>query len=142
MHHPQVVVYETDGWLAAQVVDLVREHGWFVRESRQAEQCLKLLSEVRPALLLLKIERKLIDELTLLTQLNERIPDCPVVVFSEVKLENARQRVNLASLAYDLGARYVMFPPLTRAAVEDVIVGLMEATIARFLPAKESLANA
>ena len=36
MRLPQIVVYETDGWLAAQVSDLARENGWLVRESRQA----------------------------------------------------------------------------------------------------------
>ena len=131
MRHPQLVVYESDGYLAAQVGDVARENGWIVRESRRPETCAAFLSEARPALLLLKLERKLIDELTLLAHLNATVPDCPVVVFSDLKLENAAQRANLAGLAYDLGARYIMFPPLTRHVIEDIVTGLMEATIHR-----------
>ena len=131
MRHPRIVVYETDGWLAAQVGGLAHQHGWLVRESRQADECAQLLRESGPAVLLLKLERKLIDELSLLARLNEIVPECPVVVFSDGKLEGAAQRTNLAGLAYDLGARAVMFPPLTRTAVEDLVAGLMEATIAR-----------
>jgi len=131
MRLPQVVVYESDGWLATQVADVAKEHGWLVREARQAEACLNFLHESRPSLLLLKLERKLVDELALLAAIKEKAPDCPVVVFSFVKLENAQQRSNLAGLAYDLGARYIMFPPRVRNVIEEVVVGLMEATIQR-----------
>jgi chemotaxis response regulator CheB len=131
MRLPQVVVYETDGWLASQVADLSKEHSWLVRESRQADACLRFLVESRPSVLLLKLEHKLVDELSLLSNITEKAPDCPVIVFSFVKLDSAQQRSNLAGLAYDLGARYVMFPPLARNVIEDVVVGLMEATIQR-----------
>lgn len=131
MRHPQVVVYESDGWLAGQVSQLSKDHSWLVRESRQAEACLNFLGEARPSILLLKVERRLVDELALLAALCEKVPDCPVVVFSDVKMENAQQRSSLATLAYDLGARYVMFPPLTRSVIEDVVAGLMLATIQR-----------
>ena len=131
MRHPQIVVYETDGWLAAQIAETSRDHGWIVRESRRPEDCLAFLREARPAILLLKLERKLTDELGLLATVNEKVPDCPVVVFSDVKLDGAQQRTNLAALAYDLGARHVMFPPLTQIFIDDLVVGLMTATIRR-----------
>jgi chemotaxis response regulator CheB len=132
MRYPQIVVFERDGWLAAQVQELGREHSWLVRESRQADACVQLLREARPAVLLLKLERKLIDELTLLARLQEKAPDCPVIVVSDVKLDGAAQRMSLAGLAYDLGARCVLFPPLTHPVIEDLVVGLMEATIERY----------
>src|SRR5262245_61322832 len=131
MRHPQIVVYESDGWLAEQVRELARENGWLVRESRQPDACLNLLLEARPAVVLLKLERNLVDELSLLRTLHDRVPDRPVAVFSDVKLDNAAQRSSLAGLAYDLGARYVMFPPLMRTSIEDLTAGLMEATIQR-----------
>lgn len=134
MQHPQVVVYEADGWLAAQVAELAREHRWLVRESRRPDACLAFLREARPAILLLKLERKLIDELTLLARLQERVPDCPVLVFSDVKFDSVEQRTNLAALAYDLGARHVMFPPLERTIIEDLVAGTMAATIGRCHP--------
>ena len=96
MRHPQIVVYETDGWLAAQVGEMAREHGWLVRESRNVDACLELLRDVRPSILMLKLERKLIDELSLLSRVHKRAPECPVFVFSDVKLEGAAQRTILA----------------------------------------------
>lgn len=131
MQHPQIVIYEADGWLAAQVVELARENSWLIRESRQPEACLALLRDNRPAVLLVKLERKMIDEFKLIALIRERVPDCPIAVFSDVKFEGAAQRASLAGLAYDLGVRYVMFPPLTKTLVEDVAAGLMQATIQR-----------
>lgn len=131
MDHPQLVVFERDGWLAEQVRGLAQENSWLLREPRQAEACLDLVVETRASLLLLKLQRALIDEFRLLALLRERAPDCPVVVCSDLKLDSVGQRAALAALAYDLGARYVMFPPLTQNLLEDVVSGLMTATIAR-----------
>ena len=131
MKHPQVVVSESDGWLADQVRRLAADHAWLVRESRHADACLNLLADSRPAVLLLRLERELMDGLTLLGQVAERAPDCPVVLVSDVKMEGAEQRAQLAALAFDLGARYVLFPPLQQPVIEDLVAGLMEATVRR-----------
>ena len=106
MKHPQVVVYESDGWLADQVRRLAADHAWLVRESRHPDACLNLLADSRPAVLLLRLERELLDGLTLLGQVSERAPDCPVVLVSDVKMEGAEQRAHLSALAMDLGARF------------------------------------
>jgi hypothetical protein len=142
MQHPQIVIYEADGWLAAQVVELAREHSWLVRESRRPEACLALLHDCRPAVLLVKLDRKMIDEFQLIAAARERVPECPIAVFSDVKFEGAAQRASLAGLAYDIGVRYVMFPPLTKTLIEDVTAGLMTAAIARFQIPKGLAGNA
>ena len=131
MKYPQLVIYESDGALAAQLRRLAGEHSWLLRESRQIEACVNLLAEARPSLLLIKLERELLDGLTLLTSITERAPDCPVVVVSDVKMEGAEQRAQLSALAFDLGARYVLFPPLQQPVLEDLVSGLMAATVAR-----------
>jgi chemotaxis response regulator CheB len=135
MKHPQVVVYESDGWLAGQVRRLAGENGWLVRESRHADACLGLLADARPAVLLLRLERELHDGLTLLGQVAERAPDCPVVLVSDVKMEGADQRAQLSALAFDLGARYVLFPPLQQPVIEDLVAGLLGAAIRRVVGA-------
>ena len=84
----------------------------------------------------MKLERKLIDELRLLSTIRERVPDCPVALFSDVKFEPAT-RAALAGLAYDLGARYVLFPPLMPGSVEDLAEGLMESTLKKLQPDKK-----
>src|SRR5262245_35524413 len=131
MKLPQVVVYESDGSLAGQIRRLADENAWLVRESRQSQACLELVSEVRPSVLLLKLERELQEGLTLLARVVERAPDCPVVLVSDVKMDGAEQRAQLSALAMDLGARYVLFPPLQTPVIEDLVSGLMAATIRR-----------
>jgi chemotaxis response regulator CheB len=135
MKLPQVVVYESDGWLADQVRRLAGEHSWLVRESRHADACLTHLADARPAVLLLRLERELLDGLTLLSQVSERAPDCPVVLVSDVKMEGAEQRAQLSALAFDLGARYVLFPPLQQPVIEDLVAGLLGAAIQRLVGA-------
>ena len=135
MKHPQVVVYESDGWLADQVRRLAAEHAWLVRESRHADACLALLADARPAVLLLRLERELLDGLTLLSQVAERAPGCPVVLVSDVKMEGAEQRAQLSALAFDLGARYVLFPPLQQPVIEDLVSGLLGTAIRRVVGA-------
>jgi len=135
MKHPQVVVYESDGWLADQVRRLAAEHAWLVRESRRPDACLGLLEDGRPAVLLLRLERELLDGLTLLSQVSERAPDCPVVLVSDVKMEGAEQRAQLSALAFDLGARYVLFPPLQQPVIEDLVSGLLGTAVRRVVGA-------
>jgi chemotaxis response regulator CheB len=135
MKHPQVVVYESDGSLAKMVRRLAEERSWLVRESRQPEACISLLADNRPAVLVLKLERELMDGMSLLNQASARAPDCPVIIVSDVKMEGAEQRAQLSALAFDLGARYVLFPPLQQPVIDDLISGLMAATIERVVGA-------
>jgi DNA-binding response OmpR family regulator len=131
MKLPQVVIYESEGSLAGQVRRLAGENSWLVRESRDPDACVKLLADSRPSVLLLNLERDLHDGLSLLGRVVERAPDCPVIVVSDVKMEGAEQRVQLSALAFDLGARYVLFPPLQQPVIEDLLAGLMSATVKR-----------
>lgn len=135
MRHPQVVVYESDGWLAGQIRRLADENAWLVRESRNPDTCLQLLCDVRPSVMLLRLEGELLDGLGLLGRVVERVPSCPVVLVSDVKMEGADQRAQLSALAMDLGARYILFPPLQTPVIEDLVSGLLTAEIRRTLGA-------
>jgi hypothetical protein len=53
------------------------------------------------------------------------------VLVSDVKMDGADQRAQLSALAFDLGARYVLFPPLQQPVIEDLVAGLMAATTRR-----------
>src|SRR3954470_14302861 len=135
MRLPQIAVYESDGFLAGQVRRMVGGHSSVLRESREPDACVKLLADSRPSVLLLKLERELHDGLALLGRVVERAPDCPVIVVSDVKMEGAEQRAQLSALAFDLGARYVLFPPLQPPVIEDLVAGLMGAAIRRVVGA-------
>ena len=50
-------------------------------------------------------------------------PDVPIVAVSDVKLSDA-DRIAWTAALFDLGARYVLFPPLTKPVLEDVVSGL------------------
>jgi DNA-binding response OmpR family regulator len=124
MRHPQIVVYEDTGELAALLEPLAKENGWLLRESRQPAACLNLLKQVRPSVLVLKL-RDLLAEFDLISRLNEQAPEVGIILVSDVKLESSDQRLNLSGLAYDLGASYVMFPPMEGPILEDLVAGLM-----------------
>jgi len=133
MRHPQIVVYESDGWLAGQVRRLATENSWIVRESRSADACLQILANDGPCVVLLRLERELMDGLSLLGNLVERYPDRPVILVSDVKMEGAEQRSQLSALALDLGASYVLFPPLQTSVIEDLVSGLLAAAVRRIV---------
>ena len=125
MRHPQVLVYERDGLLA----NLLRRTGktgqarkptdWALREPRRLETCLRLLSRGGPSLLVLEVGHDLERELTLLERVSWLHPETATVVVGDA--EDAA----LAGLAWDLGASYVLFPPLLRDQLLDVIDALM-----------------
>jgi len=134
MRHPQIVVFETDGTLAGYLEPLAQECRWLLRESRQAPACLQLLSG-GPAVLVLKIGRHLVRELTFLDEAHAAAPDVPIVAVGDT------EDATLFSLAMELGASYVLFPPQPRQQLSDVVQSLMTVALRRHgadAPAAES----
>jgi hypothetical protein len=132
MRYPQVVVREADGWIAKQLLDLAAESRWLVREPRSNDATLSLARDRRPTVLFVQVEPG--DEkaagFALVADVHRTCPDVPVVAVSDVKLPDA-DRVAWAAVLFDLGARYVLFPPLSKPVLEDVLSGLMAAAVRR-----------
>jgi DNA-binding response OmpR family regulator len=132
MRTPQVVVLEPDGWIARTLGDLAAEDGWLIRRARSVATARSLVSDRQPCVLLVQVE--LSDELLLpfqfMAEIHRKYPDVPIVVVSETKLNDA-DRVAWTATLFELGARFALFPPLTRPVLEDVVSGLMTATIRR-----------
>ncbi|MBM3983021.1 MAG: hypothetical protein FJ304_22660 [Planctomycetes bacterium] len=132
MRAPQLVVLEADGWIARHLGDLAAESAWLVRGARAADAALALARERRPCVLFVQVE--LAEDkpaaLALIATLRRTAPDVPVVAVSDVKLSDT-DRVAWTAALFDLGARYVLFPPLTQPVLEDVASGLMAAAIRR-----------
>ena len=80
-----------------------------------------LLPRGGPSVLVLRLGRDLEDELTALDRVRRSFPDAAVVVVGEA------EQAALAGLAWDLGARFALFPPLPRDLLPDVVKGLMTA---------------
>lgn len=119
MHHPQLLVYETDGRVAALLRPTAEERRWVLREPRQPASCLRLLRRGGPAVLVIKAGRDLERELSLLERAAWLFPDAAVVLVGD------NDHPLLAGLAWDLGARYVLFPPQPRERLPEIVVGLM-----------------
>jgi hypothetical protein len=139
MRAPQLLVVEADGWIARHLGDLAAESAWLVRDTRGAEAALALVRERRPCVMIVQVE--LAEDkpapLRLIADACRVCPDVPVVAVSDVKLSDA-DRVAWTAALFDLGARYVLFPPLTKPVLEDVVSGLMAAAIRRVVGAAPS----
>lgn len=131
MRHPQVIVTGQDETLANQLVHFVEEHRWRLI---QIPDALKVRPAIGcPTVLILQIDvedthKARVQEV--LASIHLEHPDVSIVAVLSAKIGSDDRVAWLAGL-FDLGARYVMVPPHTRSVLEDVVGGLMNATIAR-----------
>lgn len=126
MKHPQVVVCAFDDWLATQLRELVAERRWVLRDGRQAAAWVAAASGRQPCVAVLQADPTA-DEPTApksVAELHRRNPDADIVVVCDLKLSDD-DRPRWAATLLDLGARLVLFPPLTKPALEDAVSGLM-----------------
>ncbi len=133
MRHPQLIVLAFDDWLGKQLAEFARDHRWVLKEVRQTGACLALLREPRPTVLLAQLDPHAADvaaPLAFLADVHLGFPHVLTAVVSDVKL-NEDERVGWTATAFDLGARFVLFPPLSRPILEDLVGGLMASLIQR-----------
>ncbi|MBY0460802.1 MAG: hypothetical protein K2V38_26070, partial [Gemmataceae bacterium] len=123
--------------------DLAAENAWLVRGARAGDTALSLARERRPSVLVVEVE--LADEkpaaLDLVAEVSRTCPDVPVLAVSDVKFNDA-DRVAWTAALFDLGARYALFPPLTKPVLEDVVSGLMASATRRVIGAPSAAASA
>jgi hypothetical protein len=133
MRSPQLIILEADGWLAKQLRELAGESRWLVKSARTTDAA-RTLARRQPTVLLVQFEpgEDKPAPLQLVADVHITAPDTPVVAVADVKLPDAERAAWTAALL-DLGARYVLFPPLTKPVLEDVVSGLMAATIRRVI---------
>jgi hypothetical protein len=126
MRHPQVLILAFDDWLLKQLTEFANEHKWLLKETRQFGACLNLLKEPRPTVLIAQIDPHGDNTQAALQFLIElkRHPSVATVVVSDVKLSED-DRTAWTATVMDFGARYVLFPPLSRPVLEDLVGGLM-----------------
>jgi DNA-binding NarL/FixJ family response regulator len=121
MRYPRIVVYEQDGLLARRLEPARDRNRWVLREPRGADEVLQLLREPGPSVLVLRAGRDPVREMTLLEQAGAACPDVPAVVVTD------GNDPNLVALAWDLGARFVLVPPLSWETLEPIVAGLLRA---------------
>jgi DNA-binding response OmpR family regulator len=132
MRAPQVIVLEPDGWIARHLNDIATENAWLVRGTRGIDSALSLVRERGPCVLIVQVE--LAEDkpasLRFIADVRRTYSDVPIIAVSDTKMSDV-DRVAWTAALCDLGARYVLFPPLTQPILEDVVSGLMAATIHR-----------
>jgi hypothetical protein len=136
MRYPQLLIYESDGRIAEmfrRVRGEDKRHKFAMREPRALEACLRLLRHGGPSMLILKMGQDLVRELTLLERVTWTCPEAAVVVVGD------SENTPLVELIWDLGATYVLFPPLPREWLKDIVDGylLRPAPDAKAPPAAE-----
>jgi DNA-binding NtrC family response regulator len=140
MRLPQIMVWESDGWMARQLRELATENRWLLRPVRSARRLRQLLNAsgvCGVCLLQFELWSEQREPIELLAEMHLRSPDVPIVAVSDVKLPEAERAAWTAAL-FDLGARYVLFPPLTKPVLEDVVSGLMLAALKRVIGDEEA----
>jgi hypothetical protein len=121
---PQIVVYESERWIAELLHGTAEVWQWPLRELRDADDILRALRAGGPSVLVVEIGRDVAHDLALLDRLVWLCPDAlTVAVINAASAE-------LTGIAWDLGADYVLAPPQPRDALLAVVLGMMEATTA------------
>jgi hypothetical protein len=118
MRHPEIIVWESDGRLAALLRPLAEERRWLMREPRQLGAVLRLVRRGQ-AVVVVKAGRDLERELTLIERVCWLYPDAAVVLVAD------SDQARLAGLAWDLGAAYVLVPPQPREHLPQLVAALM-----------------
>jgi hypothetical protein len=133
--HPQVVLCAFDDWLATQLRELVAERRWVLREFRQTAAWVAAAAVRQPCVAVVQADFTAPEPVALaaVAELHGRNPDADVVVVSDTKMGDD-DRPGWAAAVTDLGGRLVLFPPLTRAVVEDAVGGLLGARVRRAAP--------
>lgn len=119
MQYPQLLVYETDRRLASLLQRLADKNNWLLREPRQPSAVLRLLDRGGPGVLVLRLSRDLEREMALLEQVSWLYPDAATILVVD------NEQRGLFSLAWDLGARWVLLPPHTHERLEEIVASLM-----------------
>ena len=125
MRYPQLLVYEMDGLIAGMLRNLAEERKWALREPRQAGACLRLLHRAQPAVLVIKIGTDIAREMTLLERVRWLRPEAFTIVLGDMN------NPAVATLAWHVGATYVLLPPQPRRMLPALVGSLMERSIER-----------
>ena len=121
---PQVVVLEADGRVARHLAELAAESRWLIRPARTPAAALELARDRRPTVVFIEFKPADPAAGALVAGVHRLAPDVAVVAVSDEKLSEP-DRAAWTAVLFDLSARYVLFPPLTKPILEDLACGLM-----------------
>lgn len=119
MKQAQIITYGLDPVMAGRLQGLAHERGLWLREVQNVAACRSLAALAGPAVLVLRLGKDLLEELTFLQLLSQALPDTAVVVVGET------DNPALAALAWDLGAHCVLQPPQPIELLPEIVSRLL-----------------
>ncbi|MFO0799940.1 MAG: hypothetical protein U0804_20915 [Gemmataceae bacterium] len=125
MRRPQLVTLDPE--IARHLADAAAENGWLVRRAKSLTAARELARDRRATVAFLTFSPADPAAVALVAELHRAAPDAAVVAVSDEKLSEP-DRAAWTAVLMDLGARYVLFPPLTKTVLEDLAGGLMPGT--------------
>jgi hypothetical protein len=155
MRAPRILLYEGDAEMAEQLRVFAEGRRWTMRSLQGVSACLNELANPSPTVVVVKLARYLLEKVpegtdaelaarvdekrqrrltrlfTLLDRASRQAPDVPLLLVSDWKLEETQARNDLACLAYELGATFVLSPPLIDELLIELVQQLMEQAIQR-----------
>src|SRR5438309_947937 len=159
MQYPQILVYETDGLLAAMLREMAKAKRWALREPRKPASCLRLLQSLCPSVLVIKMgsytPRANVSGTDLKSVLREeelqasggrvsspsnrekeQVDSLELLADVHEQFPDAALVVvadaedrALTNVAWDLGASYVLGPPQSRQLLPEIVASLMQESI-------------
>jgi DNA-binding NarL/FixJ family response regulator len=111
----QCLAYGVDDRIEALLRETTATSAAWLKPVRHPSACLSVLQKASAGVLVLKLGRNLDQEFTLLEQVSRLYPETAVVVVGHV------EGSALASLAWDLGAGAVLFPPQPIEKLTDIV---------------------
>jgi hypothetical protein len=120
MRSPQLIVYESDRWIADLLRGTAEMWQWTLRELRDEEACLRALRQGGPAIIVVEVSHNLEHDLPLIEQFGGLSPEAALIAVLGVS------QLELLGLVWDLGATYVLAPPTPRDSLLTLVLGLME----------------
>ena len=121
MKQAQIVTYRLEGGLAGRLQTLAHDRVVWLRDVQHVQACRSLLRQGGPAVVVLMVGKDLVHELTLLHDIGLASPETSVIVVGDTA------NPGLAALAWDLGARCVLQPPLPLELLPDIVLRLLPA---------------
>lgn len=115
----EIIAVNLKGRWKHRLQELAEGRGAWFREVRKPQTCLRLLEQGSAGVVLIRLGADLYHELELLGQISRQYPRAAVVVVSEVDYPH------LAGLAWDLGAKYVWFPPQQVETLLEIVTRMM-----------------
>ncbi len=115
----QVIIFEQEAVLASLLQQLPNSHQWRIRNFKNSASVLPALKE-GIEFVLIPVGRDLLEEMALLEQITWSYPETITVVIGR------NEHPDLAGLAWDLGARFVLFPPFTTGQVGELVNSLLD----------------